>query len=218
MKMMTVLQSKKYVPAEKLAGKFDISLRTVYRDVKALNEIGVPVGFEPAKGYCIAQGFFLPPLSFTTEEANALILLQTLAGRFTDSSIIKHSQSAMEKIRATLRYHDKNNAEQTISKTSVFVPVNEKNDTSWLADIQQSIARQNILNIGYKDTKGTKTNRNIEPIGLLFYNQQWHLIAWCQSRKDYRDFIVNRITSVILTNASFSKEHNFSVADYMKNF
>jgi len=216
--MVTVLQSKKHVPAEKLASSFEISLRTVYRDIKALNEIGIPVGFEPAKGYCIAQGFFLPPLSFTSEEANALILLQTLAGRFTDSSIIRHSQSAMEKIRSILRYHDKNNAEQTISKTSVFVPVAEKNETSWLADIQQSISKQTILSIGYKDTKGTRTNRNIEPMGLLFYNQQWHLIAWCQSRKDFRDFIVKMITSVIVTNAPFSKEHKFSLADYMKNF
>ncbi len=76
MGIMTLLQSKKYCAIGKLCDKFDISLRTAYRDIKALNEIGVPVNFENGKGYFISQGYFLPPLLLTIEEANALDLVK----------------------------------------------------------------------------------------------------------------------------------------------
>ena len=78
MGITTVLQSKKYATAEHLAEKFDISVRTVYRDIKALGEIGIPISFEPNKGYFVVQGYFLPPVSLTSEEANALCLIESL--------------------------------------------------------------------------------------------------------------------------------------------
>ena len=71
--ILTFLQSKKYVPAEKIADRFGISIRTVYRDIKALCEQGIPVSFEANRGYFIVQGYFIPPVSFTSEEANALL-------------------------------------------------------------------------------------------------------------------------------------------------
>ena len=73
--IVTLLQSKKYVPAEKIADKYNISVRTVYRDVKALVELGIPVSFEPNRGYFVVQGYFLPPVAFSSEEANALLKL-----------------------------------------------------------------------------------------------------------------------------------------------
>ena len=85
--ILTLLQSKKHVPAEQIADKFDISVRTVYRDIKALGEQGIPVSFEPQKGYFVVHGFFLPPVSFTTEEANALLLSESIVYGFTDKSI-----------------------------------------------------------------------------------------------------------------------------------
>src|SRR5688572_5782294 len=88
--ILTLLQSKKFVPAEKIAGKFNISIRTVYRDVKALVELGIPVSFETNKGYFVVQGYFLPPVSFSSEEANALVLSEALVYGFADRSIQKH--------------------------------------------------------------------------------------------------------------------------------
>jgi predicted DNA-binding transcriptional regulator YafY len=82
--IVTFLQTKKYVQAEKIAVKFDISIRTVYRDIKALSELGIPVSFENSKGYFLVQGYFLPPVSFTNEEANALLLTEALVYGFAD--------------------------------------------------------------------------------------------------------------------------------------
>lgn len=70
--ILTTLQSKKFVPAENLSRKYRISTRTVYRDIKAIGELGIPVSFEQQRGYFIVQGYFLPPVSFTSDEANAL--------------------------------------------------------------------------------------------------------------------------------------------------
>ena len=107
MGIVTVLQSKKYVTADFIAEKFGMSVRTTYRDIKALSEIGIPVAFEPNKGYFIMQGYFFPPVSFTQQEANALILLESVAKRFGDESIQKHYSSALHKIKATLKGQQK---------------------------------------------------------------------------------------------------------------
>jgi predicted DNA-binding transcriptional regulator YafY len=95
--ILTLLQSKKYVPAEKIADKFNISVRTVYRDVKALCEQGIPVSFEPSKGYFVVQGYFLPPVSFTSDEANALLLMEAVAYGFGDRSTQAHYSTALNR-------------------------------------------------------------------------------------------------------------------------
>jgi len=218
MGIITVLQSRKYITPEKLAEKFGLSVRTVYRDVKALNEIGVPVSYEPNKGYHITQGFFLPPLLFTAEEANALILLQTLANRFTDKSIAKHSNTALNKIKAVLRSYDKDTADQMSAKVNIYVPEGEPDANAHLAALQQAIAQKQILNIKYTDNKGSHTERDIEPVGLVFYTYQWHLISWCWLRNEYRDFKVRTIVRLTHTGKPFRREHNFDAVEYLKLF
>ncbi|HTN18244.1 MAG TPA: HTH domain-containing protein, partial [Chitinophagaceae bacterium] len=98
--ILTFLQSKKYVPAEQIAEKFSISVRTVYRDIKALCESGIPVSFEASRGYFIVQGYFLSPVAFTTEEANALLLMENLAMGFSDRSIQQHYSAALRKVKS----------------------------------------------------------------------------------------------------------------------
>src|SRR5687768_1138878 len=134
MGILTVLQSHKFVMAEKIADKFDISVRTVYRDIKALGEIGIPVSFETNKGYFIVQGYFLPPVSFTSNEANALILMVALADRFANKTIAKHGDVALQKIRAVLRYSDKEKSEQLSNRIKVLNPNQDEN--KYLSEVQ----------------------------------------------------------------------------------
>src|ERR1700734_3133764 len=105
--ILTHLQSKRKVTAQEMADRFNISLRTVYRDVKALDESGVPVIGEAGAGYTIMEGYRLPPVMFSREEASALILGAKLAERFTDGSVRKHFDAALFKIKAVLRSTDK---------------------------------------------------------------------------------------------------------------
>lgn len=218
MGMITLLQSKKYCTGEQLSAKFEISIRTVYRDIKALGEIGIPVSFEIGKGYCISQGYFLPPLSLTIEEANALILLNALADKFGDNSLAKHSHEALNKIRAALKYSDRDKAEQLSSRINVYIPNAEKNHNSLLPGIQNSIINKTVLKIEYTDNEGNHSKREIEPVGLIFYTNQWHLYAWCRVKKDYRDFKVKMINNIIDTGSPHSIKKHQKIEDYIKIF
>jgi predicted DNA-binding transcriptional regulator YafY len=218
MGIMTQLQSRKYCTGEQLSRKFEISMRTVYRDIKALGEIGIPVDFETGKGYFISQGYFLPPLSLTVEEANALILLNTLADKFADHSIVKHSHNALTKIRTVLRYTDKDKAEQLSSSINVYEPETGKRQTNWLSAIQTAITNKTILNIHYTDNEGVSSKREIEPVGLIFYTNQWHLYAWCRERKGYRDFKVSMISALSDTGKTHSIKAHRRLEDYIKLF
>lgn len=216
MNIILHIQSKKYVTSEFLASKFKLSLRTIYRDLKALNEMGVPIYHEKDKGYTFVKGYFLPPLHFTTEEANSLILLISLANKFTDKDITYSATSALNKIQAVLKYSDWKKTDILSSKVEVYSP--NKNDDNTLFKIQKSIINKEIIHISYIDVKGNTSERNIEPIGIIFYTEQWHVIAWCWLRKDYRDFKIEKITSIKPTHRFFEKEHTYTIQDYMKTF
>ena len=214
--MLTLLQSKKFVPAEKLADKFNISIRTVYRDIKALGEQGIPVGFEPYKGYYIMQGYFLPPVAFTAEEANALLLMESIVYAFTDKSIQGHYTEALNKVKSVLRHSQKENLAYLDQHIKMQVPACINNDYEYLSLLQLAISAENIISFDYRKSNGETSSRKAEPIGLVFYAFSWHLIAWCHTRHDYRDFKVSRILHICNTGLPFNKQDHMDMNDYIK--
>jgi predicted DNA-binding transcriptional regulator YafY len=214
--ILTLLQSKKYVAAEKIAEKFGISIRTVYRDVKAIAESGIPVSFEQHKGYFIVPGYFLPPVSFSSEEANALLLMETMVAGFADASIRKHYSTALNKIKSVLRASEKEKLDILDQNTRLQLPARMQNDHEYLSSIQEGIANRLQLEIDYqKKDSETSNKRLIEPIGLIFYAFSWHVIAWCHIRMEYRDFRVDRIKAIKNTGQPFSKKDHIVLNDYM---
>jgi len=215
--ILTTLQSRKFVTAEFIANKYEISERTVYRDLKALGEIGVPINFEANKGYSILQGFFLPPISLTSEEANALILITTLSDKFADKTTRTNIENAVSKIKSVLRKTDKDNADFLQSQIRIYKSPAEKDNSDYLTAIQKSITNKQILIIEYTNNNSEQSRREIEPIGLTFYSNQWHLIAWCWKRKAYRDFKVNQISDLKSTSENFRKTKHFGINEYIKS-
>ncbi|MFT3946308.1 MAG: YafY family protein [Agriterribacter sp.] len=216
MGILTMLQSKKFLPAERIAEKFSISVRTVYRDVKALTEIGVPVSFEAGRGYFIVQGYFLPPVSFTNEEANALLLMESIASRFGDNSIKKHYETALNKVKTVLRGSQKDKIEQLEPQIKAISCEYVQNNFAYLSQLQEAIASQTCISIEYQNNKSEVSVRKLEPIGLIFYSLNWHLIAWCHWRNDYRDFRVSRIVKLSLSGDVFTKNNHIDLNDYIK--
>src|SRR5258706_2903523 len=214
--MLTLLQSKKYVPAEKIADKFQISIRTVYRDVKALVELGIPVSFEAPKGYFVVQGYFLPPVSFSTEEANALLLIEVLVNGFADKSIQKHYAGALEKIKAVLRGYQKEKLQILNEKIRVQKPSWFDLHFEHLPVLQNAIAAKTIIELEYRSTKEETSIRSLEPLGLIFYAFNWHVIAWCHTRNDYPDFRLSGLTRLPDTDVHFTNLHHMEVNEYMK--
>lgn len=212
--ILTTLQSRRHSSAEFLSDKYQISTRTVYRDIKALGEVGVPIGLEPQQGYFIVQGYFLAPISLTTEEANALILMTALADKFADKPTSKATQSAIEKIKSVLNGSDKEKVDLLHSNVRVYAP-DAENPGDTLGIIQSSIVNKQVLTIEYTNNQGEASKREIEPIGLTFYSNQWHVIAWCWNRVAYRDFKVLQIRNLKENGESFRKREHWDINEYI---
>lgn len=217
--ILTHLQSKRRVTAQQIADRFSISLRTVYRDVKALEESGVPVIGEAGNGYSIMEGYRLPPVMFTQEEAAALMMGSKLAQQMTDSSVQKNYADAMYKIQSVLRTADKDYVEQLLPNVEVTpsrVPV-EESASKHLVALQKAVAEKKVLFIRYQTNRETITERQVEPVGLWHYSQHWHLIGWCRLRNNYRDFRVSRILRLQLKDETFINRSYESLKDYISS-
>lgn len=214
------LQGKKIVKAAEIADRFQISLRTVYRDVKALQESGVPIGAEAGTGYYIVEGYHLPPVMFSKEEAAALLTGEKLMEQFSDQSNKKQFGNAMQKIRSVLRGSEKDYLETLDENIAVFRrerPVREGFPDRFLSDIQLALASQQVVKMDYYSFSNEEaTNREVEPIGVFYLNSAWHMIAWCRMRKGYRDFRLDRIKQCRTLDISFDKSKHMTLQQYMQ--
>ena len=210
------LQSRKYATAEAIAEKFRTSVRTVYRDIRAMGESGVPVSFEAGRGYFLVPGHFLPPVAFSTEEASALLLMEGFTRAAADRSIGAHYASALTKVRAVLRAAQKDAVEALAARTAVQWPACMVPDFDYLAALQTSIAEEKMVELRYTNKAGRESVRSVEPIGLIFYAMHWHVVGWCHQRGAYRDFRVSRIAGMRCTGEAFTKGTHMEIGEYMK--
>lgn len=214
------LQSKRVVAAKEISERFNISLRTVYRDIRALEDAGVPIGARTGEGYFIEEGYHLPPVVFSREEAGALSLGEKLVEKFSDPSVSRDYQSALIKIKSVLGEPDKAYLEALTHTTEVL-----KSDSpdipglreGFLAELQPLIGAQKMLEIVYRSGyKGEETTRVIEPLGLCFWGANWHLIGYCKLRRDYRDFRVSRIVEMRPTGVGFRADRHDSLQNLIR--
>jgi len=210
--ILIMLQTKRVVTAREIALRYGISLRTVYRDIRALENAGIPIGAQAGRGYFLAEGFHLPPVMFTRDEAGALLLGAKLVEKFSDIRVNQHFAGALDKIRAVMGDADQESLRRLDNLITVLTAAplgNEGLAGNWLIDIQSVLAQSRVIRIdyhsGYKDELTTRT---VEPLGLCFYAGRWHLLAYCQLRRDYRDFRVDRITVVTVTGECFNRERH----------
>jgi len=204
-------QSRSLVKAQDIADKFSISLRTVYRDVKALEEAGVPVIGEAGAGYRLMEGYKLPPVMFNMDEATALLTASKLVQSKTDAGISKHYTAALDKIRAILRHSEKDHIEEIDEHIAVMTHpaiVHQPQSELHLQPILKAIGSSLVIEIKYTSLeKNEITRRKVEPVGIYYLGSHWYLIAWCRLRNDYRNFRTDKITQLTITTESNSKTH-----------
>jgi predicted DNA-binding transcriptional regulator YafY len=213
------LQSKKIVRAKDISNRYNVSLRTIYRDIRTLEEAGVPIASEAGIGYSLVDGYSLPPIMFSKEEVTAFITAEKLMEKFTDNSIDSSFKSGMLKIRAILKSSDKELLENIDGNIEVLRRkhhIQNFNNSNLLQTIIESIHEKKALKIKYHTFYSNEIkDRIIEPIGVFFSENYWHTIAYCELRKDYRDFRLDRIIKLFKIDNSFKKQHP-SIKDYMK--
>jgi predicted DNA-binding transcriptional regulator YafY len=205
------LQSRPLVKAQDLAVKFSISLRTVYRDIKALEEAGVPIIGEAGTGYRLMEGYKLPPIMFDQDEASALLTAAKLMQSMSDAPSSDHYTSALDKIKAVLRMTEKEHISEIDQHIAVVVHptfVYQKPAELHIQKILRAIAASLIIQFHYTSIgKGETLQRKAEPVGIYYQGSHWYLVAWCHLRHDYRNFRTDKISKLVLTDEKMSQAH-----------
>jgi len=203
------LQGKGRQRAEDLAATFETSKRTIYRDIQALCEAGVPLVSMPGHGYSLMKGYFLPPLSFTSEEATMLLLGSDLMAQNFDAQYREAAQSAGRKIEGVLpeklrdEVHYLQNSIRFLSATfehSIHAQV--------LQQLRRAIIDRNTVHFHYhtrhsSDGKSAASEREADPYGLVHFAGTWHLVAYCHLRQDVRNFRLDRMENLELLPKTF---------------
>ena len=214
--ILTQLQTQKLITSTSLAEKFGVSVRTIYRDIRALEKAGVPILTEEGKGYSLMEGYKIPPIMFSENEANALITVEQLVLKNRDSSLIKEYIKAINKIKAVLRYSTREKTELISKRVAVSPAISGINTSNSLMLIQNALTNFQALIITYQSEDANKTTeRLIEPFALYYRLQEnWTLIAYCRLRKDYRMFRLDRMLKIDQTQLKFAP-HKLTLQEYL---
>lgn len=231
-----LLQTRRVVTASYLAEHFGVSERTVYRDIRSLENAGVPIGAEAGIGYFLEQGYRLPPVSFTVDEAAALLLGEKLVSSGLDAHTRSEFKLALGKIRAVVDQSVQDDLSSLEADVAVLPsshafpaprgehsslgntdPGNAAPDADdWLREARLALMRRQVVDIEYLSQSCERAEaRSIEPIGLFHYSWHWHLISWCRLRGDYRDFRLDRIHRFSPTEERFNRHSRLSLQQYL---
>lgn len=215
--IITQLQTKRLLTASELAAKFSVTVRTIYRDIRALEQAGIPIYVEEGKGYGMMDHYRLPPVMFTESEANALITAEQLVLQNKDSSLVKDYADAIDKIKAVLNRKAKDKA-NLLSERTQFSQLKDIERTSTnLSALQYALTNFLLTRIEYTNAAEETKNRTIEPFALLSARDGWLLVAWCRLRKDFRHFRLDRIRKLEVLSEEFTP-HDLTLQDFFDRY
>ncbi|HEY1506599.1 MAG TPA: YafY family protein [Stellaceae bacterium] len=195
-----------------LADELGVSLRTIYRDIATLVGQGAKIDGEPGMGYMLRPGFLLPPLMFSDDEIEALVLGSRWVADRGDAALAAAARNALAKIGAVLPEDMK----ESIDAPGLLVAPSEKppaGDTE-LTLIRQAIRTERKLRIAYIDTNGARSQRTIWPFALGFFDRVRMIAAWCEKRRDYRHFRTDRITKVALSEMRYPRRRQVMLKEW----
>ena len=226
--LLLLLQTQSVLTAKFLSEHFSVSERTIYRDIRTLENAGVPIGAEAGVGYFLEKGYHLPPVTFTLDEAASLLIGEKLLANSLDADSLQDFRRALNKIKAVIDGPDKDylsslDADIEVIPTGSQFPLDASSESGisndqWLRECRSALIRKQVVDIDYSAQSGEALNtRQVEPIGLFYYSWHWHLIAWCRLRQDYRDFRLDRISSFKPLSEQFARHSRLTLEQYLNS-
>ena len=214
MAILLELQARTETRAEDLARTFEVSVRTIYRDVQALSETGVPVVATPGKGYRLMEGYFLPPLSFTPSEAALLLLGGEFVRERVDPELRRAADDALRKLAGVLS--PERRAEIARRREELlFAKERPSAEDPRLAQIRIAIEEQQALRLLYHaHRRPVAEPREVEPVKLVYLADAWHLAGYCRRRQDTRLFRLDRIDRLELLDERFTLAERHAVGPH----
>ncbi len=195
--------SRRSLTAQEIADSLEVTKRTIYRDIVALQSMRVPIDGEAGVGYILRPGFDLPPLMFTAEEVEAIAVGLSLLGRTGDPGLAKAAESVVRKISDVLPEENPYGLLNQTVFTSSWHTIPESVIDPGL--LRQAIRDEIKLEIEYRDQQEAKSTRVIQPLALVYYVDALILATWCELRSAYRHFRVDRIKQCRITDQGFKE-------------
>jgi predicted DNA-binding transcriptional regulator YafY len=215
--IVQIIRGRRLTTAAQLAQRLEVSERTVYRDVADLQHQGVPIEGEAGVGYRLGQGFDLPPLMFSADEARALVASVRMAQVWQDPALAQASQVALGKILSVLPPA----ARAAAQSMAVYAPPLGLDPAvqAVLQTLREAAQARHKVRVDYQDASGSLTQRTLRPLGCFYWGKVWTLAAWCETRQDFRSFRLDRIAQVELLQDArrhFVDEAGKTLADYLR--
>ncbi len=217
--MVMHLQGRRVVRASELAEHFEVTERTIYRDIAALGEAGVPVVGEAGVGYSLVKGYHLPPVMFTAEEATAMFVGGELVKQFADASLSAPMASALLRIRSVLPRDRQDDLDRLARATAIMGSPRLPSgiDQRTLLPIQQAVVSRRVLRLTYRArARSEDTVREVEPLGVIYYGGAWYLVAWCRLREAFRHFKLERLRGLEVRPEQFRARPEFSLKEHLE--
>jgi predicted DNA-binding transcriptional regulator YafY len=212
--LLQLMRGRRLSTAEWLAQRLEVSTRTVYRDVAALQAQGVPIEGEAGVGYRVARDYNLPPLMFTAEQAQALVASVRIARNRLDPALAAQADEALSKILSVLPL-DSRTAADRLALHSAGQPHGAV-DLDRLGQLRRAIETRRVVRLDYADVQGRPSSRWLRPLACFYWDAVWTLSAWCELRDDFRQFRIDRIQQLDITERTFVDEPGRTLADLFR--
>jgi len=208
-RLVLLLRRGRVVRATDLARQLEVSERTIYRDVQSLVLAGVPVEGEAGVGYLLRRGTELPPLMFTPDEAKALVLGARMVRAWGDPALEEGAKRVLEKVRAVAP----ESLQRDLEDPTLIVPGFHINPAlrETVGRVRLAIGERKKIGFAYRRADGEVSQRIVWPLGLTYWGQIWSVAAWCELRKDFRDFRIDRISEFRLLKKRFKPTDEISL-------
>jgi predicted DNA-binding transcriptional regulator YafY len=208
------IRGRRLSTAEQLAQALEVSVRTVYRDIADLQARGVPIDGEAGVGYRMQPGYTLPPLMFTSAEAQALVAAVRMAQPRMDVPMAAEAEATLGKILSVLSREARAAAESVALyafDTGIDAPTRER-----LLQVRRAVIAKRKLRMRYADGQSRATERTVRPLGCFFWGAVWTMAAWCETRDDFRSFRLDRIKSLHTLEEGFRDEPGKTLAELLR--
>jgi len=208
------LRARRLTKAAELADFLAVSERTIYRDIRDLSLSGIPVKGEAGVGYCLDRSFELTALMFTPDEVEAVVIGLRMAQAFAGHRLRDASVTALDKVILALPRHRR----AEVERPQIYVPpVHANREVDPLREaLSSAINDKAVLRLTYEDDNRRRTERGVQPLALNFWGSVWTLAAWCQLRKDFRNFRLDRISACIRSGEAFADEPGKTLSDFLR--
>jgi len=208
------LRRRGVTTASALAEALEVSERTIYRDVRDLQISGVPIVGEAGVGYALPKGYDLPPLMFSEEEIEALVLGARIVKSWADAELARAADDVLAKVESVLPQRLK----ERIPDATLFAPAFHirRAASEALQPLRGAIRDRAKVRFAYEDRKQERSARTVQPLGLFYWGATWSLGAWCELRRDFRNFRVDRMSALEILDEKFKPEPGRTLVDFFR--